>query len=56
MATTDNYTDSFGVQTTYTFNEAIEYIKRRNLSPTTRTISWRDSKTGEPVIIGCTGG
>ena len=37
---------------TYTFNEAIEYMKERDKYPTKRPISWVNVKTGKPVIIG----
>lgn len=40
------------VKTTYTFNEAIEEMKRRDRNPTTRPIQWVDAKTGKPVYIG----
>lgn len=46
--------ESFRVKTTYTFNEAIEYMKHRDRYPTRETIQWVNAKTGEPVSIGYT--
>lgn len=50
-------TDMIRVKTTYTFNEAIEYLKMRDKQPTNinETISWRNVKTGKRVYIGYTG-
>jgi len=40
-------------KTTYSFNEAIELMKRRDRNPTTsKPIQWRNAKTGKKVYIG----
>ena len=49
----DEPTDMIRVKTTYTFNEAIEEMKRRDRNPTTsKPIQWVNAKTGKPVYIG----
>ena len=53
MATNEPY-EGLRVKTTYTFNEAIEYMKERDKYPTTKSINWVDAKTGKPVSIGYT--
>ena len=43
------------VNTTYTFDEAIEYMKMKDKQLTNHeTIRWVDVKTGKEVIIGYT--
>ena len=39
---------------TYTFNEAVEYMKMKDKEPTFYTIRWRNVRTGKEVIIGYT--
>lgn len=53
MATNEPY-EVLRVKTTYTFNEAIEYMKERDRYPTTKSINWVNAKTGKPVSIGYT--
>lgn len=53
MAESEPY-EGLRVKTTYTFNEAIEYMKELDRHPTTETINWVNAKTGEPVYIGYT--
>jgi predicted HAD superfamily phosphohydrolase YqeG len=50
----DEPTDLIKIKTTYTFNEAIEYMKLRDKQPTKigEKIRWTDVKTGKQVIIG----
>jgi hypothetical protein len=44
------------VKTTYTFNEAIELMKRRDKNlTTTKPIQWKNAKTGKRVYIGYNG-
>ena len=42
------------VKTTYTFYEAIEYLKAKDkqTTPTRENIRWFDVKTGKQVVIG----
>jgi len=42
------------VYNTYTFNEAIEFMKMLDKYPThpTKSVRWVNSKTKKPVIIG----
>ena len=47
-------TDMIRVKTTYTFKEAVEYLKRRDRQPTNMNISWQNVKTGKRVYIGYT--
>lgn len=49
----DELANSIKVKTTYTFSEAIEYLKMRDRQPTNtnETISWRATKTGKRVYI-----
>ncbi len=51
----DEPIDFIRVKTTYTFDEAIEYMKMKNKQPTKigETIIWTDVKTGKKVVIGC---
>ena len=41
-------------KTTYTFNEAIEYMKQKDRQPTRigQSVRWFNVKTGEEVVIG----
>jgi len=44
---------------TYTYSEAIEYIKEQNKKPVDMnkpSTRWVDSRTGREVVIGVTGG
>jgi len=52
MSTTDFGTTFTSVKTTFTFTEAIEYMKLRDRNPTTNNIVWFDSKTKKRVSIG----
>lgn len=58
MGTTEIDTKSYvtNTKTTYTFNEAIEYMKRKDRNPTriNQTVRWKDSVTGNEVYIGYT--
>lgn len=42
------------VKSTYTFNEAIDYLKQKDKNPTNikESIRWVSVKTGKEVIIG----
>ncbi len=42
------------VYRTYTISEAVEYMKvlDKYATDTSRTITWKDVKTGKPVYIG----
>ena len=53
MATNEPY-QGISVKLTYTFNEAIRYMKEREKFPTAQSINWVDAKTGKPVAIGYT--
>lgn len=47
--------DLISVKSTYTFNEAIEYMKRKDKQPTNINkppVRWVDVKTGREVVIG----
>jgi len=52
----DEPTNRLTVKTTYTFDEAVEYLKRKDKQPTRigKTITWIDIKTGKTVYIGYT--
>ena len=52
----DEPTDLFRIKSTYTFEEAIEYMKRKDKNPTKvlEATRWIDVKTGKEVIIGYT--
>ena len=50
----DEPTNFIRVEKTYTFNQAIEYMKARDRHPTNGTIRWSDAKTGKKVYIGYT--
>jgi len=39
---------------TYTFNEAVKYMKMKDKEPTIYNIRWYNIKTGKEVIIGYT--
>jgi len=39
-------------KTTYTFNEAIEYMKQKDRQPTIESVRWVNVKTGKEVMIG----
>ncbi len=50
-------TDLIRVKTTYTFDEAIEYMKQKDKQSTKidePPVSWVDVKTGKNVVIGYT--
>ena len=53
MSTTDRGPE-FTPKITYTFDEAIEYMKHRNKFPTYKTITWKNARTGKSVCIGNT--
>ena len=42
------------VKRTYTLEEAVEYMKMLDRSPTTANIRWRNARTGRLVAIGYT--
>lgn len=42
------------IKTTYTFLEAVEYMKLRDRYPTNTQIEWVSVKTGKRVTIGYT--
>ena len=50
----DEPKDLTRVKTTYTFNEAVEYMKMKDKQPTKtgETTRWVNVKTGKEVIIG----
>lgn len=52
----DEPQDLIRVKATYTFNEAIEYMKMKDKQPTKigETIRWINVKTGKEVVIGYT--
>lgn len=52
MAEPPNPHDVFRIKKTYTFNEAIEFMKMMDKYPTKRTIKWVKADTKEPVVIG----
>ena len=47
--------EKINTKISYTFDEAIEYMKQRDKYPTTNNIHWSDAKTGKPVSIGYSG-
>jgi len=52
----DEPQDMLTFKTTYTFNEAIELMKRRDKNlTTTKPIQWKNAKTGKRVYIGYNG-
>jgi len=50
----DEYNDVVRIKTTYTFNEAIDYMKMKDKNPTKEVIHWVDVNTGREIIIGYT--
>ena len=52
----DEPKDLIRVKTTYTFNEAIEYMRMKDKQPTKigETTRWINVKTGKEVVIGYT--
>jgi hypothetical protein len=50
----DELTDIVRIKTTYTFEEAIKYMKMKDNNPTNEVIRWVNVNTGKEVIIGYT--
>lgn len=53
----DEPKDIIRVKSTYTINEAIEYMKTKDKQPTKISeppISWIDVKTGKQIVLGYT--
>lgn len=54
---TNEPTDLIRIKTTYTFDEAIEYVKMKDKQPTNigkPPVRWINVKTGKEVVIGYT--